>query len=129
MTRRLLLAALTIGLLAAMLPGTALAGDKTVDYGWGAGPNQGEVSKVVLVPGPFTCPCTTPVPSEKYEGYFGTSVMIESDVTICGATVKSGRDAEFWLEYKGCGEYELYGTKDISNYVIWTCPCLANGAG
>jgi hypothetical protein len=125
--RRLFLAVLMSGLLAVMLSGVAAAG-KYVDYGWGLGPNQGEASKVVKVEGPYFCSCT-PVPSKKYEGGFGTSVMFEGKAHLYGVTVKSGNGAWFKLAYKGCGRYEIYGNKDISNFVIWTCPCGPSAPG
>ena len=48
---------------------------------------------------------------------------------LYGVTVKSGKGATFELVYNSCGKYEIVGTKDISNFVIWTCPCVPNGAG
>ena len=118
--RPLCLAVLMGGLLAVMLSGVAAAGEY-VDYGWGFGPNQGEASKVVPVEGPDIDTCT-PVPSRKYEGGFGKSVTIEGTAHLYGVTVKSGKDAWFELADEGCGKYEIYGDKDISNLVIWTCP-------
>jgi hypothetical protein len=124
--KRMIMALVMSGLLAAMLSGVAAAGGKTVDYGWGDGPNQGEESKVVLVPGPAFCTCV-PVPSMKYEGSFGKIESIDPDGSLYGVSVKSGKNAEFKLVYVGCGKYEIRGTKDISNFVIWTCPspCVA----
>jgi hypothetical protein len=132
MTKRLLMVLLTIGLLAAMAPGTALAGDKTVDYGWGPGPNQGDMSKVIPLRN-YGVNCCTPVPSHKYEGDFGTYKWVYAYAPIYGVTVKSGKNADFDLYVKGWhnGKYwvKIYGDKDISNFVVWTCPCGANGAG
>ena len=119
--RRLSMAVLMSGLLAMMLSGVAAAG-KYVDHGWGHGPNQGEASKVMKLQGPDTCTCD-PVPSKKYEGDFGKSVSIEGSAHLYGVTVKSGKSAWFELVYQGCGRYDIQGDKDISNLVIWTCPC------
>ena len=131
MTKRLLMALLTIGLLAAMLPGTALAGGKMVDYGWGPGPNQGEASKVIPLRN-YDVNCCVPVASKKYEGGFGTWKYIKASAPIYGVTVKSGKDAHFDLKVIGWkdGKYwvKIYGDKDISNFVVWTCPCYPNGS-
>ena len=125
MTKRLFMVLLTIGLLAAMAPGTALAGGKTVDYGWGPGPNQGEFSKVIPLRNDAVN-CCVPVASKKYEGDFGTWKYIKASAPIYGVTVKSGKNANFWLKDIGWkyGKYwvKIYGDKDISNFVIWTCP-------
>jgi hypothetical protein len=120
--RRLSMAVLMSGLLTVMLSGVAAAGKYVDYYGWGYGPNQGEASKVVKLEGPDTCTCE-PVPSKKYEGDFGKTVTIEGSAQLYGVTVKSGRDARFELVYQGCGRYDIQGDKDISNLVIWTCPC------
>jgi hypothetical protein len=125
--KRLMAALLMSSLLAVMLSGVVAAG-KYVDYGWGPGPNQGEASKVVKVLGPYSIKCT-PVPGVKQEGDFGKIVMIEPKAYLYGVTVKSGKDATFELVDKGCGKYEIRGTKDISNFVVWTCPWFPNGNG
>jgi hypothetical protein len=44
--------------------------------------------------------------------------------------VKSGNNANFNLHVEGWdnGKYwvKIYGDKDISNFVVWTCPCVPN---
>ena len=122
MTKRLLMAVLTIGLLAAMLPGVALANDN-------GAPNQGDPSKVVKVEAPWGC--CDPIPGNKVEGgNLGRYEKIWSYYPIDFVTVKSGNGASFWLHDSGYdyGKYwvEIKGTKDISNYVVWTCPCVVN---
>ena len=121
MKKRLLMMLLTIGLLAAALPGVAVAGDA---------PNQGNPAFVQVVEAPWGC-CDA-IPGPKHEGDFGKYEKIWSYYPIDFVTVKSGRDADFWLDDSG-HDYGMYwviikGTKAISNYVVWTCPCAPNGS-
>jgi hypothetical protein len=135
MTKRILMALLTVGLLAAMLPGAAIAGEKTVDYPWGSGPNQGkyDATKFVVVPGGASC--CEPISGEKVEGDLGRYQKVYSYYPIAFISVKSGKDVELKWSYAGFdydkGKYyvEFKLTKDISNYVVWTCPCVPNGVG
>jgi hypothetical protein len=123
MIKRLLMALLTIGLLAAMLPGAALAGH---DNPYGDGPNQGRPDMVLKVEAQWGC--CVPVASKKYEGDFGTYQKVWSYSPIDFVSVKSGKDAyvkwsSSWKE--GSKYYVAFKlSKDISNFVIWTCPCV-----
>ena len=134
MTKRLLMALLTIGLLAAVLPGAALAGDRTVEYPWGNGPNQGKYdeAKFVVVPGGASC--CTPVYGTKVEGgNLGRYEKVYSEYPIAFISVKSGKGVELkwsndgYSSSKGMWYVTFKLTKDISNYVVWTCPCAATG--
>jgi hypothetical protein len=116
--KRVALSLLTVGLVALLLPGAVAAG------GSGA-PNQGDPSKVLTVDNPYEY-CDA-VPGYKVEGDFGQYIKIWSKDPIDFVTVKSGRDAsvlwsdtgedygKYWIKFKL--------SKDISNYVVWTCPC------
>jgi hypothetical protein len=100
-------------LLAAMLPATALAG----------GVNQGDASKVITVDDPLV-DCADPVPSEKVEGDMGRWIHGSSNDPIDKVTVKSGRGAEeVYSSFYG-DSFSIKLSKDVSNYVVWTCPCF-----
>jgi hypothetical protein len=100
------------GLLAAMLPATALAGDV----------NQGDASKVKTVEN-LDVDCAYPVPSDKVEGDMGRSIHGTSSDPIDKVTVKSGKDAEVVYSSFYGNSFYIKLSKDVSNYVVWTCPC------
>jgi hypothetical protein len=82
--------------------------------------NQGDRDKVLKVYGPAKC--NDPVPGKKVEGGLGTVIQFSSYAPIAKVTIKSGKGA--YVVYKYIGTY--YGkvklSKDVSNYVVWTCP-------
>ena len=87
----------------------------------GGAPNQGDPDKVLKVDNPNVW-CDYPVPGKKVEGDFGRTISVYSSNPIDFVTVKSGQGAyvvfatfdKFW------GKIKL--SKDVSNYVVWTCP-------
>jgi hypothetical protein len=108
------LAALALGALLALAltAGPAVAGDA---------PNQGDPDKVLTVDNPNVS-CEYPEPGKKVEGDFGRKIHVWAKDPIDFVTVKSGRDAEVVFaefdEFKG----KIKLSKDVSNYVVWTCP-------
>src|SRR5215210_309857 len=88
-------------------------------------PNQGEASKVLTVTG-ASC-VTTLVAGAKVEGGLGTTVRLSSSLPIVKVTLKSGEGAtvvasSFSADFKTA---TITLSKDISNYVVWTCGAAA----
>jgi hypothetical protein len=83
-------------------------------------PNQGDPDKVLKVNNPNVW-CEDPKPGHKVEGDFGRKIFVRSDHPIDFVTVKSGKNAEvvFAKFDKFWGKIKL--SKDVSNYVVWTC--------
>jgi hypothetical protein len=102
--------------------------------GSGASPNQGNPDMVLTVDNPCVS-CGDPVPGPKIEGYVGRYLFVVSFKPIEQLTIKSGRDASVVWSY--FGDYWMYGkhiyfakvmlSKDISNYVVWTCHACGCG--
>ena len=108
MLKRVILAG---SLLAAMLPATALAG----------GVNQGDETKVLEADNTAVqCDCSTP--SEKVEGDMGRWIHGWSSEPIDKVTLKSGNGAEILYQYFDGERFFIKLSKDVSNYVVWTCP-------
>ena len=85
------------------------------------GPNQGDPRKVFIVHNPNVF-CEDPVPGEKIEGGLGQIVEVSSSDPIDFVTVKSGKNAYLVWKKFGItwGKFKI--SKDVSNYVVWTCP-------
>ena len=101
-----------LGLLVGMM---AIAGPAA------AGVNQGDPGKVLRVDNASVW-CKDPVPGTKIEGDLTTTIKFRAAHPIALVTVKSGKDARV-VSYS----FDTYhGTitlsKDVSNYVVWTCP-------
>jgi hypothetical protein len=87
----------------------------------GDAPNQGDPDKVLKVDNPNVW-CEDAEPGKKVEGGLGRKIRVWAKDPIDFVTVKSGKNAEvvfaefdeFW------GKIKL--SKDVSNYVVWTCP-------
>jgi hypothetical protein len=62
------------------------------------------------------------VPAEKVEGDFGRKIHVSASDPIDFVTVKSGKNATLvFAEFdEFSGKIKL--SKDVSNYVVWTCP-------
>jgi hypothetical protein len=109
-----------MGKIAALVLGALLALAIAVPAAMGTAPNQGDPSKVLTVYGPAKCDC--PVPGQKIEGGLGRFIHFSSDSPIAKVTIKSGQGA--YVVWSSIGTY--YGkvklSKDVSNYVVWTCP-------
>jgi hypothetical protein len=118
MKKRSLLAMLTVLLLAAMLPGVSVAGDV---------PNQGNPDKVLWVHNPGDPCCDEAEPGRKVEGDFGPFLIVWSDDPIDMVSIKSGNGAHVLWQHFGYNAYKdkyfakIKISKDISNYVVWTC--------
>ncbi len=84
-------------------------------------PNQGNPDKVFTVDNPNVS-CENPVPGKKVEGDFGPKIHVSANSPIDFVTIKSGKDAyEVWSEFDTfSGKIKI--SKDVSNYVVWTCP-------
>jgi hypothetical protein len=112
---------LVVGIVLAMtlLVGTAAAGTTCV--------NQGNPD-MVLTANNCWVSCCSPMPGPKIEGCFGRCILVTSRCPIDFVTLKSGKDAEVvWKQFgRWCnGTYwaKVCLSKDVSNYVVWTCPC------
>jgi hypothetical protein len=114
-SRRLAARILAVAMLVAMLPSAAVAHV-----------NQGDPSKVLLVNKVYVDCGPDAVPGKKIEGDLGSKITFKSVNPIDYVTVKSGKKAKvewsaFWYENgKFWGTIQL--NKDVSNYVVWTCP-------
>jgi len=115
MKKRLLMGVLATSLAAAMLPGAVVAG---------SAPNQGNPAMVLTVDNPAVACGDDAVAGTKVEGGLGRIVDILSDAAIDKVTIKSGRRADdrgAWFSDDGLHAWvEL--SKDVSNYVVWSCP-------
>lgn len=121
--KRLSMAVLAAGLLVALLPGVAVAGGGGHDRA--GGPNQGN-PKMVLTIDNESVVCEA-VPGAKVEdGDLGRFEKILSSYQIDKVTVKSGKKAKVvWSVFGQEGDQYFVKfklSKDISNYVVWTCP-------
>jgi hypothetical protein len=87
----------------------------------GDAPNQGDPDKVIRVDNPNVW-CEHPVPGNKHEGDFGQTIHVSAGNPIDFVTVKSGQGA--YVVYKTFDKYwgKIKLSKDVSNYVVWTCP-------
>ncbi len=109
MVKRTILAG---SLMVAMLPAAAFA----------SGVNQGDPSKVLTVDNTYVS-CDDPTPSDKVEGGLGRWIAGGSADLIDKVTVKSGEGAEATEQTTvSDNSFFIKLTKDVSNYVVWTCP-------
>lgn len=86
-----------------------------------AAPNQGNQSMVLKVESGLVS-CEDPQPSAKVEGNLGETIEFSADEPIAFVTVKSGRDAEVVSFQFDTFSGTVTLSKDVSNYVVWTCP-------
>jgi hypothetical protein len=87
------------------------------------GPNQGNPYFVKKADNKYVS-CAYPTPGKKFEGAYGRTIYVSAYDPIDYVTIKSGRDA-----YVVSTSFYDYGkkakitmSKDVSNFVIWTCP-------
>jgi hypothetical protein len=87
----------------------------------GNAPNQGDPDKVIKVDNPNVW-CADPVPGKKIEGGLGQTIHVSASQKIDFVTIKSGQGA--YVVYKTFDKYwgKIKLSKDVSNYVVWTCP-------
>jgi hypothetical protein len=86
-----------------------------------SGENQGNDSKVLTVDNPAVS-CESPVAADKVEGDLGPTVEFTTDDPVDFVTVKSGNGAEVVSSSFGATGGSVTLSKDVSNYVVWTCP-------
>jgi hypothetical protein len=87
----------------------------------GDAPNQGDPDKVLTVDNPNVS-CENPKPGDKVEGDFGRKIHVSSNRPIDFVTVKSGKNAEVVFAEFDTFKGKIKLSKDVSNYVVWTCP-------
>src|SRR5215218_7593176 len=90
--------------------------------------NQGDPAKVLTVDNPNVS-CASPVAGPKVEGNLGTTISFSAEAPIDFVTVKSGKGAVVVSATfdTTSGTNTLF--KDVSNYVIWTCPPATTTSG
>ena len=113
-TKLAAIAALVLGTLLALAltSSSAPAGDA---------PNQGDADKVLTVDNPNVT-CEDAEPGKKVEGGFGQKIHVSAEDPIDFVTVKSGKGATVVFAYFDTVSGKIKLSKDVSNYVVWTCP-------
>jgi hypothetical protein len=92
-------------------------------------PNQGDASKVLTVDNQQVS-CAAPIAAPKVEGGgLGRTISVSADQPIDKVTVKSGKDAALVSASFDGTSGTITLTKDVSNYVVWTCPGGSGGGG
>ena len=66
--------------------------------------------------------CKYPKAGKKVEGNFGRTITVKASAPIDFVTVKSGRGAYVVSAYFSGYSGTIKLSKDVSNYVVWTCP-------
>jgi hypothetical protein len=83
--------------------------------------NQGDPDKVLTVDNPNVS-CASPVAGPKVEGGLGTTISFSAEAPIDFVTVKSGEGAVVVSAQFDTTSGQITLSKDVSNYVVWTCP-------
>ena len=83
--------------------------------------SQGDPDKVLTVDNPNVS-CASPVAGPKVEGDLGTTISFSAEAPIDFVTVKSGQGAVVVSAQFDTHQGQITLSKDVSNYVIWTCP-------
>jgi hypothetical protein len=78
-------------------------------------------SKVLTVDSPNVS-CASPVPGPKVEGELGGTISVSTQDPIDFVTVKSGVGAVVVSAQFDTHHGQITLSKDISGYVVWTCP-------
>jgi hypothetical protein len=86
-----------------------------------AGPNQGDPDKVLTVNNKKVW-CKYPKPGPKIEGGLGRTITFSASKPIDKVTVKSGEGAYVVSKWFDMKKGKITLNKDVSNYVVWTCP-------
>jgi hypothetical protein len=86
-----------------------------------AAPNQGNTTMVLKVDNTKVW-CKYPVAGKKVEVKSGKTIYVSSSKPIDFVTVKSGTGAYVVSGYFGITSGKITLSKDVSNYVVWTCP-------
>ena len=90
--------------------------------------NQGDPDKVLTVDNPNVS-CASPVAGPKVEGNLGTTITFSAGAPIDFVTVKSGKGAVVVSAAFDTTSGTITLSKDVSNYVVWTCPPATTTSG
>ena len=90
--------------------------------------NQGDPDKVLTVDNPNVS-CASPVAGPKVEGNLGTTISFSAGAPIDFVTVKSGKGAVVVSATFDTTSGTITLSKDVSNYVVWTCPPATTTSG
>ena len=90
--------------------------------------NQGDSDKVLTVDNPNVS-CASPVEGSKVEGGLGTTISFSAAAPIDFVTVKSGQGAVVVSATFDTTSGTITLSKDVSNYVVWTCPPATTTSG
>src|SRR5215218_2271625 len=90
--------------------------------------NQGDPDKVLTVDNPNVS-CASPVAGPKVEGNLGTTISFSAGAPIDFVTVKSGKGAVVVSAQFDTTSGQITLSKDVSNYVVWTCPPATTTSG
>jgi hypothetical protein len=90
--------------------------------------NQGDPDKVLTVDNPNVS-CASPVAGPKVEGNLGTTISFSAGAPIDFVTVKSGEGAVVVSATFDTTSGTITLSKDVSNYVVWTCPPATTTSG
>jgi hypothetical protein len=90
--------------------------------------NQGDPDKVLTVDNPNVS-CASPVAGPKVEGNLGTTITFSAGAPIDFVTVKSGKGAVVVSATFDTTSGTITLSKDVSNYVVWTCPPATTTSG
>src|SRR5512133_3240583 len=90
--------------------------------------NQGDPDKVLTVDNPNVS-CASPVAGPKVEGGLGTTISFSAGAPIDFVTVKSGEGAVVVSATFDTTSGTITLSKDVSNYVVWTCPPATTTSG
>jgi hypothetical protein len=90
--------------------------------------NQGDPDKVLTVDNPNVS-CASPVAGPKVEGNLGTTISFSAGAPIDFVTVKSGQGAVVVSATFDTTSGTITLSKDVSNYVVWTCPPATTTSG
>lgn len=104
-----------------LLGAVLLVGLATLSYTGLALADQGNPAKVLTVDNPNVS-CESPVQGPKVEGELGPTIIVSAEDPIDFVTVKSGVDAVVVSAQFDTNQGQITLSKEISNYVVWTCP-------
>src|SRR5215218_1162245 len=90
--------------------------------------NQGDPDKVLTVDNPNVS-CASPVAGPTVEGNLGTTISFSAGAPIDFVTVKSGEGAVVVSATFDTTSGTITLSKDVSNYVVWTCPPATTPSG
>jgi hypothetical protein len=90
--------------------------------------SQGDPDKVLTVDNPNVS-CASPVAGPQVEGQLGTTISFSAAAPIDFVTVKSGQGAVVVSAQFDTTTGQITLSKDVSNYVVWTCPPATTTTG